>query len=321
VPIPAGPGPGAAAGITANDWVNAVRRHCSTFHREERNTLAGAGVDNLGTTLTFSTALGGIVPQALIEIDSELCYVQAINPSGMSATVIRASEGSVAAAHASGATVTVNPRFPVFAIFTALNDVLRDVSGSNFFQMKAVTIVFNASVFGYDLTDSDVLDVYDVRIKRSGTTAMWDRVDNFTLHRNMDPAEFASTNALFLYQVPATNGQPLRVLYKAPFTQLTALTDDVLLTGLGSTAYDLPPLGAAVRMLAGREVKRNFTENAAEARRATEVPPGAVLGSMRGLQVLFDTRFKSEVKSLLSQYPPLTRLYTAHPFGSHGLVS
>ena len=310
------------AGITGADWVKAVQRHCNAFHREERNTLGAPVTDTTSTTFTFTSGLGGIVAGALIEVDTEVCYVQSVNASAMTATVVRGEQGSTAATHSNGAVVTVNPRFPAFDCFIALNDVLRDISGGNFFQMKAVTITFDASKFGYDLGDSNVTDIYDIKVKRTGSQLMWDRIDNYGLQRNMDPAEFASTIALFLYgSPPASNGQPMRVLYKTPFTQLSALTDDISLTGLGSTSYDLPPIGAALRLLAGREVKRNFTENAAESRRATEVPPGAVLNSMRGLQALFDSRFLSEVKSLASQYPPLTRVYTQHPYGTPGLVS
>lgn len=309
------------AGITGMDWVRATQRHCSTFHREERNTLAAAVTDTTSTTITLSAALGGIVAGANIEVDTEMLYVQSIDTNSRTAVVIRGSEGSTAATHTNGATVTVNPRFPAFACFLALNDTLRDLSGSNFYQMKAVTLTFDASQFGYDLTDTDVIDLYSVRVKRQGSQQMWDRVDNMSLHRNMDPAEFASTNALFLFDVRASNGQPMRVLYKAPFALLSATTDDVSVTGLPASSYDLPPIGAALRLLAGREVKRNFTEQAGESRRSSEVPPGAVLGSMRALQALFSERQISESKGLLSQYPPLTRVYTQHPFGSHGLVS
>lgn len=309
------------AGITGTDWVKAVQRHCSTFHREERNTLGAAMTDTTGTAATFSSTLGGIIAGALVEIDTEVLYIQSVDTSAKTAVVIRGSEGSTAATHASGATVTVNPRFPAFAAFIALNDTLRDLSASNYFQMKAVTITFDASKFGYDLTDSDVIDLYDIRVKRTGAQLAWDRVDNYALHRNMDPAEFASTNALFLYgNPPASNGQPMRVLYKAPFALLAATTNDVSVTGLPSSSYDVPPIGAALRLLAGREVKRNFTEQAGESRRSQEVPPGAVLGSMRGLQALFDARIRSEVKGLLAQYPPLTRVYAQHPYGSRGFV-
>lgn len=310
------------AGITGTDWIRAVQRHCSAFHREERNTLAVAMSDTTGTTVSLGTDLGGIVQGASIEVDTEMMYVTSVNRPAMTATVIRGSDGSTAATHSSGATVTVNPRFPAFDCYIALNDVLRDLSASNYFQMKAITVSFDASVFGYDLTGvTDLIDLYTVRIKRSGSQQVWDRIDNFTLHRNMDPAEFASTFALFLYDVPGSNGQPMRILYKAPFDLLTAPSDDVSVTGLPSSSYDVPPIGAALRLLAGREVKRNFTEQAAESRRSSEVPPGAVLGSMRGLQALFDRRVEAESKGLLSAYPPMTRMYVQHPSGMRGLVS
>jgi hypothetical protein len=118
----------------------------------------------------------------------------------------------------------------------------------------------------------------------------------------MATTDFASGGALVIYE-GGYPGQAIRVRYRAPFGSLTALDDDVLAdTGLPATAHDLPPLGAAVRLVAGREVKRNFTEAQGEPRRAEEVPPTATLQSSRELLRIRQQRIVAEQSRLLHQY-------------------
>ena len=82
-------------------------------------------------------------------------------------------------------------------------------------------------------------------------------------------------------------------------TAATALST----TGLQASAYDLPPLGAAIRLMSGREIKRNFTETQGDSRRATEVPAGAVQQSSTGLKLLRAQRIVAECARLNSLYP------------------
>jgi hypothetical protein len=58
-----------------------------------------------------------------------------------------------------------------------------------------------------------------------------------------------------------------------------------------------------MRLMAGREVKRNFTESQGDTRRAEEVPSGAVANSMLQLQRLRRDRVMAEAARLNRQYP------------------
>lgn len=96
----------------------------------------------------------------------------------------------------------------------------------------------------------------------------------------------------------------VHVGYRAPYTHLTNLTDDVQsVAGLQSYANDLPPLGAAIRLMAGREIKRNFTESQYDPKRQQDVPPGAVLRSYQGLAGLRQSRIRAVAMQLAVQYP------------------
>jgi hypothetical protein len=96
---------------------------------------------------------------------------------------------------------------------------------------------------------------------------------------------------------------PFRVTYKSMFTPFTNLNDDAtLVAGLSSTMYDLPPLGAMVALVAPREVKRNQIDSAPDDRRATEVPPGSVMNSVRGVMNLRAQRINAEASRLQQLY-------------------
>jgi hypothetical protein len=66
-------------------------------------------------------------------------------------------------------------------------------------------------------------------------------------------------------------------------------------------------LGAQIRLMAGREVKRNFTESQGDTRRGDKVPAGAVGNSINNLLRLRRDRITAEAARLNRQYPTRIR--------------
>lgn len=291
---------------TASDLLAATERHLLGGTREQRNKLSASALVG-DTTLSFTYDLAGIKAGSRLSIGTETVYVWDVSDSAKTATVERGWEGSTATAHSSGAVVTVNPRFTRAEIFQAINDDLADLSSpvNGLFRVRTVDITYNSSKAGYDFSNTGLIDVIEIRWKQSGSSAYWPTIrrGDYQISRNMATTEFASGTALFITD-QAQNGLPLRVRYKATFSSLAALTDDVeAVTGLHAAAHDLPPIGAALRLMAGREVKRNFTEAQGDTRRAEEVPPGAVEASWRGLARLRQSRIADEAARLAAMYP------------------
>ena len=80
-------------------------------------------------------------------------------------------------------------------------------------------------------------------------------------------------------------GLPLHIQFLAPFQPLVNLTDDLTtVAGLSPTMYDLPDLGASIKLMQPREVKRNFYEAQPDPRKAPEIPPQAVANSSAKLE-------------------------------------
>jgi len=183
---------------------------------------------------------------------------------------------------------------------------LNDLSSidNGMFQVVSVDLTYNPAVQGYDITGAtSVIRVLEARYKVPGPSKNYPLIGEYVLQRNMPTTDFASGFVFDTYQ-RAFPGLPIHLRYAAPYGQLVNLTDDVNgVAGLQVTAMDIPPLGAAIRLIAPREIKRNFTEAGVEPRRAEEVPPGSVLKSMLGLQQLRANRIKAEAMNLWTNFP------------------
>lgn len=290
---------------TCRDLIEETKGHLYAGTREPMNSLAGSH-DASTTTFNFNHELN-FAAGAVLAVDLELVYVWSV--SGLTATVARGWGGSTAATHATGALVAINPRFPDFTIFRALNADLADLSSplNGLFQMKTVDLTYSAAVAGYDLTGvTDLLDVYEVRYDESGPAKQWPS-SSWLLKRNSSTTDFASGHALVLTS-GVDPGATVRVSYKAPFAPLTGYTDNVqTIAGLSAFADDLPPLGAAMRLSGVREGARNIFEAQGDTRRALEVPAGAQTRVWATFQEIRRGRIEAEAARLAQQYPPRLR--------------
>jgi hypothetical protein len=126
-------------------------------------------------------------------------------------------------------------------------------------------------------------------------------IRNVRLLTDMPTSDFASGYALAIDDYLRAGS--LRVIYRAPYSPFTSESDTVASVGGSTYLDDLLVVGAQMRLVAPREIKRNFTESQGDTRRAEEVPAGAVLNSMVGLQRLRRDRIQAEAARLNRQYP------------------
>lgn len=291
---------------TLTTWIDQTRAHLLSGHQEQRNTLAANYTAGSGT-LSFASAINGIVAGTRLSISLNTFYVLSVNTSGLSATVLGGQGGSSDANAVTGDLVRVNPMVTDFEINTALSAEVSDLSApdNGLFQISALNLAYVSRTVGYDLTGvTDLIDVYEVRAQDSGTAAWWRQIpkNDWRLDRNADTSLFPSGMSLQVFG-DAASGYNLRVLYRTGFTFPATLSTDLTTTGLPTTAYDIAPIGAAMRLMAPREIKRNRSEHQSDTRRAAEIPPGAVANSYRGLMMLRQARVQSEAARLVARYP------------------
>lgn len=286
---------------TAGDLITRVQQQLLAGTVEERNKLASS-VTSSTETIPLEFNLGSVRDNSVFEIESELVYVWRVNTSAKTAEVERGYGGTTAASHADGTPVTINPRFPRHQVLTALNTELADLSSplNGLFQMKTVDLSYNGSDRMINMTGvSSITDVYDVRYRYLNDD--YPIVRDVRFLRDMPTADFPSGNVL-AFDTGVRAGT-IRVLYKAPYSQFVDESSTVASTGAPYYIEDLLVLGAQIRLMSGREIKRNFTESQGDTRRPEEVQSGAVLNSMVGLQRLRRERILAESARLARLYP------------------
>lgn len=293
--------------MTAQTWIDETRDLLLTDYVEELATV-GASMDASTTTISFglpSATPVGIVAGATLEVGTELMYIFDVETDGTT-TVQRGYKGSTAAAHSSGDLVTINPKFPAYQVLDALNHELRDLSSpqNGLFQIKTVDLTFDTAQDGYDMTGvtDDILSIYQITYSDPGSENAEPLLSEFTLRRDRNTADFASGYALVLH-ADAWPGETIRVQYKTGFASLADTSTALSTTGLHSEAYDLPVLGAALRLMSSRPIRREFLDEQGSSRSVEEVPPGAISASIRDLRQLREDRVNAETARLHSQYP------------------
>ena len=269
---------------------------------EERNKLASS-LDSSTTSVVLSYDLGGFRASSVFEIESELFYVWEANTATKTLTVERGFNGTTAAAHSANVLATLSPRFPRAQMFDAVNAELDDLSSTmnGLFRVVTTDLTYNGSDRQIDITSSGtIIELLDARLRYLADDHPV--LGSVRLQTGLPTTDFASGNTL-VFDEPVMAGT-VRVRYKAPFTRATSESSDLTTNCfLPTTCDDIVETGVILRMMNGREIKRNFTESQSDTRRADEVPPGAVRDSMQNLVRLRRERIIAEAARLKAQYP------------------
>lgn len=292
---------------TAATVIDRTLRQLLSGTIEVRNKLASS-VDSSTTSVVVTYALESLRAGQVCEIDAELMYIWAADTATKTLTVQRGFNGTTAASHSSGAIVTANPRFPRAQILESLNDELRDLSSPmhGLFQVKSLNITYNGTDSMINLTGAtDVIDLLNVSVRY--LTDDYPVARRVKLVRDLPTDDFASGFAIRFDQ----NVYPgrLRVVYKAPYSAAANESVDINSTcGVQESVTDIVVIGTQLRLMAPREIKRNFTESQGDTRRAEEVQSGAITGSISNLRQLRRDRITAEAARLARAYPTfLTR--------------
>ncbi len=266
------------------------------------------------TSLTMHYPVGSAQIQgAIISIDLELIRVWETDGNTKLTVVERGVNSSVAASHADGAMVEVIPKFSQFRVSQSINEDLDDLcspyNGLYAVPLGTVDITYNPAVRGYDMTGvtpANLLSIQEIRYKTPGPLRDWPLVRKWHTTREMNSSDFASTMALIVASGEGGSGYPglpLHVRFRSRFTHFTNLTDDAqTVAQLPAFANDLPPIGAAMRLMSPREIKRNFDEAQPDAKLQEDVPPGSILKSYAGLQLLRQQRIAACQAQLTQMY-------------------
>ena len=273
---------------------------------EERNKLATT-VTSADTSIVLSYDLGGFREGSVIEIESELMYVWESATATKTLTVQRGYDGTTAAAHTSGVLATVNPRFPRQQMLDALNADIDDLSSTvnGLFRVVAQDLSYNGSDRQINITSATgIIDLLDVRLRYLADD--FPVIRKVRLQRNLPTADFPSGFAI-VFDEPVMAGT-LRVVTKREFTRASTESSDLQTACfVPQSCEDILEMGVLLRMMNGREIKRNFIESQGDTRRSDEVPAGSTRDSLTNIQRLRRERIVAEAARLKQQYPLVFR--------------
>ena len=269
---------------------------------EERNKTVGA-LTATATTITFQYDIGGMRQGGVIQIDSELMYIWEVASGAKTVTVERGWNGTTASTHAANSIAIVDPKFPRAQIIEAINAEIDDLSSpmNGLFQIKSLELNYNGTWSMINLPTTDkIIDLISVSLRYIATD--YPKIRRCRLIRDLPNDDFnAGYGIRFDEQVRAGR---MVVVYKSPFTNVTSETQNLQnVAGIPTSCEDILIMGAQIRLVSPREVKRNFTESQGDTRRSDEVPTGSVSSSINNIIRMRRDRITSEAAKLTRQYP------------------
>lgn len=286
---------------TVAQLINKTKQIVYGASRIELNRLTsdpGSG----GTTVTFDFELKGIVQGNVISIDDELMYVWSTTAGTKTATVQRGFLGSTPAAHAAGSLVEVNARFPQFWIRQALQEEINNLTPP-LYRVAGYDLAVTSTSRSYVMPVSNYLHVIDIRGYFTGYTSR-PHILGWSDTREANLTDFPGGAAIFFpYDFSPNTALRLRVALPFDTSTFTDSTDVEATVGMAASMVDIPPLGAAVRLMQGREIPRTNMAAQPEPRHHDEVPPGHISSVVQQLKAAKDLRVQEEEFRLYEKYP------------------
>ena len=287
---------------TMADLVADVRRITYGSMSERINliaTSASAVVDEVELDLDVTGISEGMVLSSGLNV----WYVKGVSTSDRKVFVVPGIDNSPNSPVAAGDLVYVRPRVTDWYAFNMLNDEIRSLSSptNGLFQLKSWTADVDPTYQSYDVPSgaSNLTSLHRVRYRLPGTPDVWVDLPSFAWKWHTG----TGTNRVqLLRNIPV--GTEVQFVYKAPFTQATSLSDNVVtVCGLSETMVDIPPLGVAVMLLNTTESRRNQVQTQTDARRADEVPATANSSQATQMRRLYRERIQDEYARLMNKLP------------------
>jgi hypothetical protein len=209
-----------------------------------RAAFLSGSMTNVATSFTVANADN--LSEGVAEIDDELVYIQSV--AGTTVTISadgRGYRGTTAAAHSSGARVTMNPLVPRAVVKQKINDTITGVYPA-LRGKDSTDFTYSGSVTTYNLP-ADLDEVIQVSYDAVAPTGEWPKVYHYTVDKNADTTAYAGGKSISIYSV-VENGQTVRVVYTKKPSALSASGDLLTATGLADTARACIVAGAVWRL-------------------------------------------------------------------------
>lgn len=281
-----------------------VRKLAGFTLRQDRQTYLTSPVNTTDLTINVKSAQN--VSNGLIQIDSELMYVESYDRNANTLTVPpygRGYNGTQIQSHQTGARVVISPTFPIVDVKQAINDTIED-AGADLFVVGTTTFQFSPAISTYALPD-EADTILSVTYQSTGPTKEWVPVRGYRFDRMANVSTWNSSKTITLL-APVEPGRTIQVTYTSPPTLLENDSDDFsIVTGLPESCRDVIVLGASYRLISFVDPGR-LTFGSAESDQQGQVAGrsyGAGTNASRYLLLQYEQRLAKEVKRLQDHHP------------------
>jgi hypothetical protein len=272
----------------------------STF--QDQATYLTAGID--ADDLTISVADATAISRGVIEIDSELIQVDAVNNTTAVLTVPpygRGYRSTTAASHATGTRVVSSPMFPRHAVKKAINDAIKSVY-PELFAVGSTIFSFQPSITAYSLP-AGALDALQVTWQSTGPSKEWIPVRRYSVDKHAATSEFTNGVAVNIYD-GITPGRNIKITFtKEPEPMVNETDVFGTVTGLPSSCEDLIRFGAAYRLVPFFDSARLSGQSAESDFGGANRQPSGASQLSRFLLQMYQVRLAEETKGLQSLFP------------------
>lgn len=289
--------------LTVNDLVARTQRWLLGMHGQPLNRVKTAvALDDL--EIEFDMPPEVLSDGTWVGIGNEIVYIWKVQVGPKRLEVSRGQMGTEATAHPVGEVIESASRFPRGAIIDALQEEIRSWPDT-VYQVKARPFTLGAQDHVLDIGRDVYAVIGALRSPVSGLTAgRWTPL-RYRFDPLMPKDVFPSGNVLTITDgLTSVRASQVRVLCALPFDvddmAGTLLLEDDL--GLAPSMFDIPPMGAAGRLLQTRELQRTDTEAMQESRLAAEVPATFETQTATALRLGTARRLGQEANRLRSKY-------------------
>lgn len=305
---------GSSGSKNVADLMDEVRRRLHGSHTGAvLNVLDGDHAEDV-TTITVEDTPAGVKSGTIIEIEYEQMYVRSVDDNDL--TVLRGHNGTTAAAHSSGEIVRVSPSYYGLDIFHAIQDEFASLNGTGLVQFHTVELTHTSTGYLYDSelpTTTEHLFLSKAVWQQSSTYEKW-RPLRAELMKDMDTDDFPSGSAIAIPHHPSGMGASatVRATMATTFTRPTSPSSTVSEAALGTSDSVVPivTVGAAWRLILGKEAQRINPDWASGSRRAEETPAGSIAFLGRALQSQREDLIEGALQRQYQLHPPRRDIWT-----------
>jgi len=270
--------------------------------QQDQSTHITGQINSSVTTMTVADPTA--ISKGIVEIDSELLWVDSVNSTTGVTTIApygRGFRGTTAASHAANARVVTAPLFPRTLVQRAINESIQAVY-PDLFAVASTVLTYSPAVTTYELP-SGAKQVLAASWQTVGPTKEWIPLRRWRVDQNAATTAFTSGASLSVYDT-VVPGKPIKVVYTKQPTVLANDNDEfATVTGLPSSCEDVIRLGAAYRLvpfldtphLQGASAEADFSSNMR--------PVGGSSQLGRYFLQMYQVRLSEEVDRLQNLYP------------------